>query len=1239
MAVTLVMLGLAVRVGTAAQAGSQNPKTDAPQELRPGQQTEREMTGAQTHRYQLSLQKDEFLQVRVEQKGVDVTLKLLDSGGTVLATMDSPNDKQGPETLSLVASQAGGFVLEVSVLDAKAEKGTYSIKREDSRAATARDKRRVEVERLFVEGMTARSVEGQSETAIAKLEDALKGWRELEDSYLTDLTERQVKALRLQPKMRAFIAELNVPSNLITEGNKLLQEGKPESALAARAKFTEGIEAARKFFKRLDDESLSDILSKENRANLKARMRVSEVSALAGISNTYNLLKGWQESVDYDKQAIAVIHEILQDPEISASKELAAYAPLKVNEATMLVFIGTTLTTRLKRPQDALSYEEKALTLWREVQREYEKYRAYAEEREVYTLQAMGQSYLVLDDRDKALEYFEQALAIARRLPGQKTAEALVLLQTANIYSGRLDYEQARRLWDEALTVYEGLGEKPPQARVLHMIGLSFFNVGNEQKGREYFNRELAILLSDDYLKDVTKEMPSVPLPDYKGEPPNTSGFYKDMYEWERSLSIGNVYSFLGDYEKGREHYGKALTTARAMKDQGMIRLPLSFIGDTYSKQERWRESLDYYKQALEISRQLSRRSDQAVDLSDLAYTYIQMKRWPDALQNVTEALLIYQSLGADKSNLFTGYAITLNLMARAEDELGNRRLAIFYEKQSVNAIQRERQQLKNLDEQAQRGYLKRNEKPYRRLADWLIAEGRIIEAEQVLAMLKQEEVFDYLRRDASESDNLQQRADLKPEERDALKRYSEIADKITSLGAEFGALQELQSKGVKLTAEEESRYKELSGQIEDASRAFQVFLRQLADEFAKRTNTEKDLQENLALQADLKSWGEGIVFLYTLTSEDRYRVILVTPDTQVDGKTEIKATELNDKIEKFRAAVQNPSVDPRPLGKELYDILIKPVEKQLDGVKAKTLLWSLDGNLRLLPLAALWDGKQYLGQKYQSVTVTLASRTRLGDAVAPDWRALGLGVSEGGHVREPNGTREYIFKSLPAVIAELRAVVQSEQSPGGVLPGQSLLDADFNESAFESQLLRGYKVIHIASHFNLNPGDATMSFLLLGDGSILTVDELRNNPRLKFGGVELLTLSACDTAVVGKDGSGKEIEGFGYVAQQKGAKAILATLWSVADESTSLLMSEFYRLRKENPRLTKADALQMAQREMIEGRLSPSAASNGAGGRGSKLAGEAGSDNNQPKFSYDKSKPYAHPYFWSPFVLIGNWK
>ena len=90
------------------------------------------------------------------------------------------------------------------------------------------------------------------------------------------------------------------------------------------------------------------------------------------------------------------------------------------------------------------------------------------------------------------------------------------------------------------------------------------------------------------------------------------------------------------------------------------------------------------------------------------------------------------------------------------------------------------------------------------------------------------------------------------------------------------------------------------------------------------------------------------------------------------------------------------------------------------------------------------------------------------------------------------------------------------------------------------------------------------------------------------FGGVQLLTLSACNTGV----GDGAEVESFGTLAQRQGAKAVVASLWPVVDASTAVLMREFYRIRETNTVLTKLDALREAQLELLRGMTTGSAAS-----------------------------------------------
>jgi CHAT domain-containing protein len=306
----------------------------------------------------------------------------------------------------------------------------------------------------------------------------------------------------------------------------------------------------------------------------------------------------------------------------------------------------------------------------------------------------------------------------------------------------------------------------------------------------------------------------------------------------------------------------------------------------------------------------------------------------------------------------------------------------------------------------------------------------------------------------------------------------------------------------------------------------------------------------------------------------------------------------------------------------------VKPLEKDLRGAKAEILLWSLDGTLRYLPMAALWDGREYLAQRYSSVIITLASRTKIAEGLAgkkSEWQALGAGVS----------TKWPGFTELPAVPEELRSIVREALASNpaneiGVLNGLRLLNDGFTLKSFQSALGR-YPLIHVASHFRFRPGNETMSFLLLGDGDHLTVDRVRTANSM-FNGVELLALSACDTATGGIDANGAEVEGFGVIAQEQGAKAVMATLWPVGDLSTRDLMVAFYRAYSMSPKTNKAEALRQAQLSLLQGGAN-------LGKPQLKPDPVIPANGTQSPFWKDPTKPFAHPYYWAPFVLIGNWR
>jgi CHAT domain-containing protein len=167
----------------------------------------------------------------------------------------------------------------------------------------------------------------------------------------------------------------------------------------------------------------------------------------------------------------------------------------------------------------------------------------------------------------------------------------------------------------------------------------------------------------------------------------------------------------------------------------------------------------------------------------------------------------------------------------------------------------------------------------------------------------------------------------------------------------------------------------------------------------------------------------------------------------------------------------------------------------------------------------------------------------------------LGLGVTK-AHQNWPG---------LPYVKDELSGVIRDEAFPGnkGILEGRIVLDEAFTEAALRDALVkRSYRVVHVASHFNFDPdGDSNDSFLLLGNKELtkLTLAEIAAIPNF-FGGVELLTLSACQTAVGNQasrpnEDQGIEVESFGVLAQRKGASAVIASLWQVMGLKFSSVM------------------------------------------------------------------------------------
>ncbi|MBD2488705.1 CHAT domain-containing protein [Aulosira sp. FACHB-615] len=270
-----------------------------------------------------------------------------------------------------------------------------------------------------------------------------------------------------------------------------------------------------------------------------------------------------------------------------------------------------------------------------------------------------------------------------------------------------------------------------------------------------------------------------------------------------------------------------------------------------------------------------------------------------------------------------------------------------------------------------------------------------------------------------------------------------------------------------------------------------------------------------------------------------------------------------------------------------IYNWLIKPVESELSARKVDTLVFVLDGVLRNIPMASLYNGEKFLIEKYAialSVGLQLQNPQPI---VQQQLKALAAGLTQ-PPADFPN------LAPLPAIHMEVNSI-----SSAGIAT-TNLIDQEFTSIALEKAVNSvPFNIVHLATHGQFS-SSADKTFILAADGpiNVKQFDSLlRNRDETQTQAVELLVLSACQTAT----GDKRAALGLAGTAIRAGARSTLASLWQIDDESTALFVSEFYQeLNKGN--ISKAQALRHAQLKILQ----------------------------HPN--------YKAPSFWSAYVLIGNW-
>ena len=787
------------------------------------------------------------------------------------------------------------------------------------------------------------------------------------------------------------------------------------------------------------------------------------------------------------------------------------------------------------------------------------------------------------------MEDFERALPIVQSLR-LKTGEATVLLdmgaanREANKEHAALEYA------NQALAIFRELRNRDGESKALNNLAIAYYDLGENQKALDFYSQALAIFEELGKPADVGMALN------------NIGRLYHDIGQQDKALETLN--RAIGTLQKA----GPPMVEGRAEKN----------LGSVYREMGNSAKALDAYGKALVIMSAIGDRSGQAMTLDDMGTLYLKEGHRKEAAEDYGQALAI-ATAAAEPLQAGLVYSHLMHLEQDASPAL-----AIFYGKQAVNLLQGVRSDIHGLDKDLQRSFLESKADYYHDLAELLIAQGRLPEAQQVLDLLKQEEYTEYVRGEAA--DPLSPLS-LSPAEAKAEQDYQQSTARMEATEQRWEALNAIAAR----TPDQQAEFQKLSDDLQTSSKGLNQYFERLYKLFDSGEANDKlaAVKGNTAALDEIIGEMPNTIALYTSVTKNRYSVIVITgTGREVGRRYDISEKDLNEKIAAFQRVLRMPSSDPKPLAQELYNILMGPIQADLDQAKAKTLVWSLDGTLRYIPMAALYDGKHYMVENYNLVTFSPASipylQTRPNMA---NVSAVAMGIS-----------RKYqdTLNPLPTVVSELDDVVKdpSVQGAGGVLPGTILLDGKFTEKAMEDQLAVRHSVVHIASHFVLQPGDDSQSYLLLagreseGMGYHLTVANFRDNPNIRLRATELLTLSACETGVSSYAGNGREVDGLATTAQLKGAKAVLSTLWSVNDASTGALMADFYqRWAGSGSRTAKSEALRGAQLDLL---LRRTRATADPGNRGltteaAKASGAMGD--------------YSHPFYWAPFVLTGNWQ
>jgi CHAT domain-containing protein/Tfp pilus assembly protein PilF len=836
-----------------------------------------------------------------------------------------------------------------------------------------------------------------------------------------------------------------------------------------------------------------------------------------------------------------------------------------------------------------------------------------------------------------------------QQLLGQESGLVIAeLARTLNAQGMRLDdrgdFQRALEVFHLALKFIEQADFKPGTIRILNNLGHTLRRLGNYTESLSYLRRSLALARQID-----DRELVGIAHVNM-GNLYFLWGNYAEALEsFNQGMQIGealgnkvligtslnniaNIYTVQGNYDLALEYLEKSLPVKQELNDKIALAKSINNIGEIYTRRAEYAKALEYFKRSISLKDEAGDRADTAPTYNNIGMVKREQGNYTEALENFNKALGISEAVGDKNTMVDSLYAIALveKLQGKYQQSLQTseraRLLALELNEpeslwelstlmgedyRALNQPDKARRSFEDAvtviedlrsrvagSEQEQQRFFEKKIWPYQEMIKLLVAEKKWNEALTFAERAKARVLLDVL-----QSGRVSITKAMRPEEK---AREQKLLSEMTSLNAQI--IREESSK-----QPDAPRLAGLRARLQKARlerEAFETNLYAAHPELKIQRGQSQPIRPEE--MRDLLPDDKTALLEYALTESNVYLFVLTRNNGSVDVRAytlQTNAKELAESAEAFRRSLAERNLDFRSNARALYDRLLGPAQKQLEG--KTSLIIVPDAVLWGVPFQALRSPKdKYLIEDYAtsyapSLTVLREMMLRPRAKKAAPANANSLLLAFGNPTvgtQTSERVRYTLMDSQLPPLPEAEKQVRALSELYGPAQSEVYTGAAASEDKAKAKADR-FRVLQFATHAVLNDSNPMYSYVVLSqpvggaEDGLLEAWEMMN---LNLN-AEMVVLSACETAR-GRIGAGEGVIGMTWALFVAGSPVTIASQWKVESASTTELMLEFHRaLRAQNARASKAQAMQAAALKLL------------------------------------KSGDYQHPFYWAGFVVIGD--